>query len=329
MPTGPIYETNQVAKRDAIPDEIFMVEKDKTPVFSWLTKTTVEANMLGQVVLEKYPACPSTGVIDGTAVTTVEYVERETADVCAQWFREPWGVTRLAGATNTYGVKDEKGHQRAWAMKKLRRQLEIQICSADDCASESGATPWTTRGIFSWLSTTAQTTRPVPTNFLPGSSTQYTSAMNTSTLTDTALLALMQAAFDETHAPLDLDLFVGGTAKRVIGELTQADPYRMDGLDTVHNKVMLIDVDYGVARVHLAPFLYYTTSTGAASAYTPLSGFGLNKGQWAWEWIKGNAPANTDLAPDGSGDRGYIDCIGRLWSRNPQGQISIVSSSTT
>lgn len=329
MPTGPIYETNLVNKRNAIPDEVFNIEQGVTPVFSMLAKQNVGANMLGQVTLEKFPAAASTGILDGAPVTTVAYVARESADVCGQHFRRPWGVTTLAELTSTFGVANEAGNQKLWAMQILKRMIEVQICSATDCAAESGATPWTTRGILSWLSPSAQTTRPVPSNFRPASASQYTGSMTTAAFTDTALKALMAAAFGEKNAPLNLDLFVGATCKTVIGEMTQADPYRKDGLDTVYDRVMLVDFDFGTCRVHLSPFIAWDTSTGLATSYSPLSGFGIDKGQWSWEWLKGKVPANTNLPEDGSGSRGYVDAVGRLWSKNPQGQISIYTATSS
>lgn len=326
MPSGPIYESNLVAKRLAIPDDVFNVEADKTPIYSMLPKTTVEAAMLGSVVLEKFPNVASTGIIDGTAVTTVSYVGRETASVCAQHFRRPWGVSTLAELTSTYGVKDETGHQRAWAMMIVRRMIEQQIGSTDNSAEQSGGTPWTTRGILAWLQTSAHTTHAIPSDFVPASGTRYTGSMKAASFTDSELSALMKAASDAKKGPVDLDLFVGSSAKAVISEMTQADPYRLDGLDTVKNKVMVIDTDGGIARVHISHFVAVDTSTGAATAYSPFSGFGIDRSQWAWEWVKGKAPANTNLPADGSGDRGFVDAVGRLWSKNPLGQISIYTN---
>lgn len=326
MATGPLYEADLVNKRQAIPDEVFCVERHKTPKFSWLSKRTVGANMLGQVTLEKYAQVPSTGILDGTPVTISRKQVKESADVCAQLFREPWAVTRLAEVTESAGVRDQVADARMWAMRNIRRQLEIQIGSNTDQASESGGTPWTMRGMMSWLQYAAQTTRPVPANFRSASASRYTGAMTAAAFTDTALAALFAAAFGETMDPLDLDLFVGATCKRMISEMTQADPYRVEGNEEVKNKVLLVSFDAGYARIHLDPFIAWDTATGAPTAYSPLSGVGINKAQWALEYLKGNAPANTNLAPDGSGARGYIDTIARLWSLNPQGQISIYTA---
>lgn len=326
MATGPMYESDVVNKRQAIPDEVFCVEKHLTPVFSMLPKGTVGAALLGQVTMEKYEAVPSTGVLDGAPVTTSRKTVQESADVCAQLFREPWAVTRHAEVTESAGIKDRVGHERMWAMNRLRRQLEIQICSNTDQASESGGTPWTTRGILQWLNPSAQASRPVPANFRPASATQYTGSMKAASFTEAALKAMFAAAFDETKAPLDLDLIVGATAKSIISDMTQADPYRVEGTEELKNKVMVVDFDFGYARVHLSPFVAWDTATGAPSDYSPYSGFGINLKQWKLEWIKGNSPANVPLPADGSGTRGYIDCFARLWSLNPQGQISILTN---
>jgi hypothetical protein len=314
-----------VNKRQAIPDEVFSVEKHKTPKFSMLPKGTVGANMLGQVTLEKYPATPSTGILDGAPVTSFRKQVKESADVCGQLFREPWAVTRLADVTESAGVKDQVGDARAWAMRRIRRQIEIQIGSNTDQTSQSGETPWTTRGMLQWLLPTAQASRPVPENFRPASATRFTSAMNSSTLTEAAVQALFLAAYNETKDPLDLDMFVGATVKQLISNLTQADPYRVEGTDELKNKVMVVSFDFGYARVHLDPFIAWDPATGESTAYSALSGVGINLSQWKWEWIKNNPPANVPLPADGSGVRGYIDCVGRLWSLNPQGQFSIYS----
>jgi hypothetical protein len=81
----------------------------------------------------------------------------------------------------------------------------------------------------------------------------------------------------------------------------------------------------GSADVAVSFFLNRTTSTGAASTYADKSGLFFDRSMWQLAYLK--KPANTNLPPDGSGVKGFIDAVAILKCLNPRGQIKVQPSS--
>lgn len=330
-----MYESAQIGKRQEISEKIFNVESDKTPFLSLLKKGPVPNQMLMSWQGFAYPAVASTGTLDGTPASSPAKVVRVLIEGCAQHFRRQWGVTTLAELTNIAGIgKNEVGFQRAQAMILLKRMIEQQILSADDCAVESGETPWTTRGALAWIANSAQSIKPVDSTLRNASAAIFTSAL--SGLTEAAFRDCLEAAYGETREPLSLDGFVGVDLKAVLDDFTQLYPtgtgtsqakamYNMTDVETYKNKVEWLRFSVGDVRLHLNPFIGYTTSTGAATAYSPKSGVFLNMEMWELAWLKN--PANTNLAADGSGTKGFIDAVCGLKCFNPKGSVKVYSNS--
>jgi hypothetical protein len=332
---GAIFEAQVIGKRQEISEKIFNVESDKTPLLTLIKKGPTPKQMLMSWQGFVFPDAPNTGTLDGTPATGRKSVPRYLVEGCGQHFRREWSVTTLADLTDVAGIgRNEVGFQRAQAMIILKRMIAQQIGSADDCAVESGETPWTTRGILSWISNSAQSNKPVPAALRNSAGSIYTGAL--ASLTEAAFRALLEAAYNETKAPVSLDGFVGTDLKAVLDDFTQVYPtgtgtsqakahYNVAGVSEYQNKVEWLRFSAGDVRLHLEPFLAYTGSTGAASAYSPKSGVFLNLDMWELGWLK--APANTNLAADGSGVNGYIDAVGGLKCFNPRGQMKVYSNS--
>ncbi len=330
-----MYETNQVGKRQEISEKIFNVESDKTPFLSLVKKGPVPNQMLMSWQGFVFPNAPSTGIKDGVAATDPASIARVLLEGCAQHFRRQWGVTTLAELTNIAGVgRNEVGFQRLQAMTLLKRMIEQQLLSVDDCAVESGETPWTTRGVGSWISNSAQSVKPVDATLRNSAAAIYTGAV--ASLTEAAFRTMLQAAYGETKEPVSLDGFVGVDLKAVLDDFTQLYPtgtgtsqakaiYNVAGVGEYQNKVEWLRFSVGDVRLHLNPFLAVTTSTGAASAYTPKSGYFLNMEMWEVAYLM--KPANTNLSPDGSGTKGFIDAVLGLKCFNPRGQMKVYSNS--
>jgi hypothetical protein len=323
-----MYETNLVGKRQEILDEVFNIESDKTPFLSKLKIGKRPLAMLATWVAEIIPDASSTGILDGTAATTPSRVDRYLLQGVSQHFRKEWGVTDLAVLTEAAGVKDEVAHQRELAMKLLKRSMEVQFLSSEDSTIEASSTPWTTRGAFSWLANAAQTQHIVNANLRPASACLYSDAV--ADLSESDFRTMLEAAYAAVKQPVNLNGFVGYDLKAVLDDFTNVYPvasttsqpktsYRIQGNSKYMEGVDVLSFSTGVVALELDPFILCTTSTGAATASTPKSGIFLNMDQWDIGYMQ--KPANTNLADDGSGKKGFIDAVAILRCKNPLGQI--------
>ena len=332
-----MYETNQIGKRQEILPDVFNIESDATPLVSMLKigKEAVASLMTWQA--EIFPTVASTGVLDGTAVSTASRVDRYLLQGVVQQFRQPWAVTTRAQATQIAGLPDEAGHQAMLAMLLLKRQLEQQFSSADDSTVEASSTPWTTRGILAWIASGAQSQHVVDAALRNSSAAIHTGTM--AALTQDAFQALLAAAYGEKRAMLDLDFVCAPSLKTQIDTYTEIWPvastvsqpvarYEHGDGTTYERKVDVLRFSFGEVRTHLSTFIGVTTSTGAATSYTPYSGFGIDTRQWDMAFMANGKPANVNLPPDGSGKRGYVEALAGLRCRNNRGQIKVYSTNS-
>lgn len=327
-------EAAQIGKRQELRDDIVNIESEATPFLSMLKKGDQPNQMLCSWPAESLPNVASTGVLDNTPVTTFNRVNRYLLQGVCQHFRQPWAVSTLANLTNAAGVgRNEKGRQRKLAMLLTKRQMEQQFLSDSDATVESGATPFTARGLFSWLANAEQSQLAVPSAMRPASATRYTGALTS--FTPDAFRTIMQAAYTAKKSPLKLDGFVGRSLKAVIDDFTRVHPvssstsqpqtiYRVEGNSEFMNVVDQLGFSFGKIRTHLSEFMLRTVDSGEESASTPNAGAFIDISQWDIAYLA--AMANTDLPPDGSGVRGFIDAIAILRCLNPLGQPTVIAT---
>jgi len=326
-----MYESAQVGKRQEILDKIFNVEAAETPLLSYLPVGPVPNQLLASWVGEVYPDVASTGILDGTAATTPTKVDRHLLQGTGQHFRREWGVTTLANLTNVAGaVRNEAGHQMAKAMLLLKRMMEQQFLSGDDCAIESGGTPWTVRGVFEWLMDTAQAVLPVPSAMRPAAANFYVGAF--ASLTQELFRTALNSAYGDRKAKLSLDGFVGLTLKALIDDWTNVYPvastssqprmtYVQQDPSVLKNYVDELRFSVGNARLHISSFLFRATATGAEHVNSGKNGVFIDRSMWQVGYMQ--KPANTNLPPDGSGKKGFVDAVAILKCLNPLGQVKI------
>lgn len=323
-------ELAQVGKRQEILDSIWNIQPEATPVLSLLKKGSIPNQMLATWQAEVYPDVASTPVVDGTPVTTYERVDRHLLQGYGHFFRRSWAVTKLAQLTNIAGAgRNEAARQLKNSMVLVKRMIEQQILSGDDTQADNGSVGYQMRGMGSWLSSSAQAVLPVPSAIRPSSNNAYTGAL--ASLTESLFRDRLESAYGEKKAPLKLVGIVDKDLKAVIDDWTNVYPvasstsqprttYRVDGNSEYINTVNMLKFSVGEASMVLSEFIDRTTSTGAADSVAG-NGYFVDPSMWDLAYME--KPANTNLAPDGSGTRGYIDAVAILRCYNPLGQILV------
>lgn len=328
-------EAAQVGKRQEILDDIFNIQPEATPVLSLLKKGNVPNQMLATWQAEVYPDIASTPEVDGAAVSSYERVDRHLLQGYGHFFRRSWAVTKLAQLTNVAGIgRNEAARQLKIAMLLLKRMIEQQILSEDDTQADNGTVGFRMRGMGSWLANSAQSVLPVPSAIRPASATIYTGAL--ADLTENGFRTALEAAYEAKKSPLKLTGIVGVDLKAIIDDWTNVYPvasstsqprttYRVDGNSVYQSNVTQVRFSVGEASLMLSEFIARTTSDGTADATSRKKGYFVDTSMWDLSYME--KPANTNLPPDGSGIRGYIDAVAILRCYNPLGQIHIKCAS--
>lgn len=323
-------ELAQVGKRQEIADDIFNIQPEATPVLSMLKKGKMPNQMLATWQSEVYPDIASTPVVDGSAVSSYERVDRYLLQGYGHYFRRPWAVTTLADLTAVAGAgRNEAGHQLKAAMLLVKRMIEQQILSGDDTQADNGSVGYQMRGMGSWLSDSAQSVLPVDSNIRPATANHYTGAL--ASYTESSFRTQLESAYTEKKSPLSLVGIVDKDLKAVIDDWTNVYPvasstsqprtvYRVEGNSTYTNVVSQVKFSTGEASLMLSEFIDRDTSDGSADS---VAGNGYFIDPKMWDLCYMSKPANTNLPPDGSGKRGYIDAVGIVRCFNPQAQLIV------
>jgi hypothetical protein len=321
--------------RQTIADVLYNTDADETPVLALIKKGEKPNGMTATWQGEKISPNATTGVVDNTPATSPTSRPRRLITAYCQHFRKEWGVGYLATLSNVAGIgRNEAGKQLAAAMVEHRIMVEARMLGIDEMQAESSPTPYEMRGMFMWLSAAAQAVNAVHADLRPTSSQNLTTAM--ASVTETIIKAAIQACFTQRGGIVDLLGVVGGDLRQVIDDFTNVYPaassstqprtmYALNDPRTYQNTVDMIKTSFGRVSLMTSPRLVVDETTGEATAYSPKSGIFIDRKMWELCWL--DAPANTNLAADGSGKKGFVDGVGIVKCLNPRGQFRLYSNS--
>ncbi len=331
-----LLESQQVGVRESLADLIAIVESDATPYTSMLEKRKKPINIIHDWQVKAYPDVPHTGVPDGKPATDFAYNPRQRLHgVCQKFWHNP-AVSDFSEEVEVAGApQGEMEEQVADALVMLARKMEKRFLSANDCAVESQpGTANETRGAFSWLSPTAQTQYPIPDGFRPATAQLYSGTL--ANFTETALIACAAAAYKNRKKKIKMAGIVGVDLKTQITGFSKYDtlsatsaPIRRFN-QSADEKALIsvidrITLDTCEIELFLSSFLYTTSTTGAASAYTDKSGVFLDMDMAALHYMR--LPRTKPLPYDGSGYKAICDAIALHVIDNPLGMFAAAINS--
>jgi hypothetical protein len=333
-----MYELSQPNKLQEIGDTIFVVEATDTPVMAMLKRGSTPKQMLSEWPVKFYEDQEFDGTPDGDDIAEFSKTDRDKIQGYAMWQRSKgWFVSKLANLTRSAGVKGkEAAEQMASDAVKLALRMEKQVCSDQDTQQEGGGKVYRSRGIFSWLSESAQGVLPVPANYRPPSGSTYTGAV--ADFSPASMEGLLEAAAERQNSRVDLVFPCGIKLKRQMSTWAQRDPdaeadeaaalvaYNQDaGAKRILQIVNFFEFDAGSVKAMAHFRLLCDVATGAKTAKTSRSGAGLSLKMWEVAYLQ--APTNWQEPPKSGGPRGYHDSVYILKCLMPAGQIAVVCSS--
>jgi hypothetical protein len=334
-----IYEQDLPIKTQEVGTTIYNLKSAATPL-TRLLKTGPQLNEeLSSWEVETYPDDSHAGTLDGTdkaTLTDYGHTDREKVEAHAQYMQSPgWHVSRRASRTMTPATKrNEKAHQAMRDAERFALMIEKRIGSDVDTRGESGGTASSIRGMFSWLSATAQSNKPVPAAFRPPSAAVFTAAL--STLTPTTFEAMLAALSAQINSSVDLLMPCGLTLKRAMSLWLERDTsasatdkaIAQYSLSKSDKKLIQVcnrfEFDSGIVT-NMTHFHLLTDSNGAVTDYSTRSGLLLNLSMWDIAYL--SKPTHYENPDLGGGPRGYHDVDFILRCRNPQGQGMIKTNS--
>lgn len=331
-----LMEQNQVGKRESLADLIAVAESDKTPYKAMVEKRKKPGNMDHSWQMKGYRVAGHKGIVDGKDITDFNFTPRERVHCYSQKIWDGVQVSDLAEESDVAGVnKGEMAAQISDATVTAGQIIERRCLSAEDTKVQTAPTQgYETRGIFSWLSTTAQTTFPVPENFRPNSDQLYSGTL--ANFNEDALLALGRAAYKRRKGPTTLKGFVGIDLKAHVSNFTRYDDtvssytnvrrFNQSADDkAVVNVIDRIVCDTGTVELHPSSFLYTDADTGEDTAYTHSSGAFVDMDMVGMAYIR--MPRVFRLQYAGGGYKAAVDAVFLHMIDNPSGMFSATINS--
>jgi hypothetical protein len=313
-----IEEINLVGKRQDLSDMLVLTNAADMPFISQVKKGSSPNNTLLEYPIDKYATPRTEGVPDGKDADAFEDTQANRA-VCRSRVMKQWRnpmVTDLAeNVTDQAGDGGSKFAQaKSKALVELKQDMELTACGTQDSNAQTSATVGTvTRGLGSWIATSAQadSATAIPAGFFP-SAGQVTTA-NLSVWEENELRAMLQARYETVKASGDLVAICGPSVKNKVSDFSRFDDdgttktqvRRFNGgTSAIATSVDVYRGDYGTVKFFLSTFL----PTGRTLYILDMN---------CLEVRATRQPGFKELPDLGAGPRGIIDCVWALVNRNP------------
>lgn len=284
-----IVERGQSLKRESLADLMTIVDRKATPFMSQVKKGAAPKNSFVEWPLDKHKAnlvqtaTYTSGIsdnlpIDGADIDSNDfenYDDRTKCSVYLQYARRVPKVSRLANMVSDVagvGFKKEMANSIAKALVAHKRDIEATLCSSQETAQETNSSPYQTRGLGKWISSSAQSTLPVPTDFLtPSGSIKAVSSANAK---EEDIRDILQSIYEQTGESDKTFYGLCGTqVKKVISNFTLFTP-RTNNLvvsnrDTDEGRlsaaVDIIESDFGTVALNLSSWLEQDARDGSGN----------------------------------------------------------------
>jgi len=321
--------TTVKGQREDLSDAMVLIEPGDTPLFSLCKKSKEPTNVLFQWPADRYNDPQTAGVLADADVASFDdqHANRQLLSGRIQKVRRAFQVDDLVeNVADLAGVGRKQAFNKAAAkaLVELKVDIEAIMGSDNDSQVQSGAAPYKTRGIGSWISSSAQadTATAVPTAFLTPAGSINTTV--TSSLTESNVIDVLESMFKVRRARRNYDLVCGTSLKRAFTNFIRTQTGSTNVMSSVRtfssnvedkkivNTIDIYEGDFGVLSLHVSTYLANggTASAAAARGYVldmDLVSIGFNR-----------KPRMEELEDRGGGRRGFCDAIFGVAVSNPQ-----------
>jgi hypothetical protein len=327
-PAGTLFPA--VGNREDLLDVLTVVDAKNTPISSSVAKTGADITnpSVYSYLADSYNSPSTDGVVDSADVSEFSdaTANRVLLSARAQKMRRTVRVSdfqaNLADVA-AIGRKKEFARSTAKALTELKRDIEATISSDNESVEGSGSVAYKTRGLGSWISSSAQTDLPVPTS----QRTPSASITNTATtaLTESNLQNVLQSIYEQTGSQDRLILVAGPSLKKAITNFTRftvnstsnvfnlRQTAQAAGSDKLVSNISFYEGDFSTVEIVTSLFLAANASTDAEKY---ARGYVMSPDHLMLRY--GRRPRFQELEDQGGGPRGLVDAIVSLAVMSPK-----------
>jgi hypothetical protein len=322
--------TTVKGQREDLSDAMVLIEPGDTPLFSLCKKSKEPTNVLFQWPIDKYNSPQTAGVMADADVTSFDdqHANRQLLSGRIQKVRRSFQVDDLVEQVSDLagvGKKQAFNKAAAKALVELKVDIEAIMGSDHDSQAQTGpSTPYKTRGIGSWISSSAQAdaATAVHADYLTPAASINTTA--TASLTENNVIDVLESMFKVRRARRNYDLVCGTGLKRAFTNFIRTTAGSTNVMSSVRtfnsnvsdkkivNTIDLYEGDFGVLSLHVSTYLAH----GAAAAVSAARGYVLDMDLVSIGFNR--KPRMEELEDRGGGRRGFCDAIFGVAVSNPQ-----------
>lgn len=321
-----------IGKQEDWANFITNVEAESAPFMDWLPLGDKPVNVLHDYQAEAYRDPVDNSHVDGKPVTGFLSAGDSRAQLKAlvQYFTKAAAASTLhQDVTNIAGVSDELAREINKSTYELTTDMEAAFLEDNDHREDDTTQGYKTRGVFSWVSSAAQSLYPVNAAFRPPSASCITTA--TGSITEDAILSVLESMGTTAKAAKPMTAFCGYKAKRVFNNMPLFTPASVlvggsptGSTGVVYNKGDGKEVgrvaeryltDYGVLDLKISWRNVFFSATAIEKQYTTAF---LHRDMWELRWNK--KPQWMRKAYEGGAHEAFCEAITMLVCKNPKAE---------
>jgi len=308
------------------------VESSEAPFISWLPVGDKPVNVLHQYQAERYRDPVDNSHVNGTPVTGFLSAGDSRAELKAlvQYFTKAAAVTTLhQEVSDIAGVADEMARELDKCTTELTFDIEAALLEDADHREDNTTVGYKTRGVGSWVSSSAQTLYPVDSNFRPPAASVITTA--TGAITENSVIDVLQSMATVRRSAAPVTAFCGPSAKRAFNQmalftpastLVGGSPTGKTGVITTGSSTATLDriveryvTDFGTVELNLSwRNIAFDTNT-VSRAYTT---YFLHRDMWQLRWNK--KPEWMRKEYQGGAHEAFCEAILMLVCKSPRAE---------
>lgn len=334
--------SNIIGNQEDWADVVTNVEMMDTPFLDFLPVGSTPVNALYNYSAEQYEAPKENAHIDGRPITGFAAAgdSRGQLKALIQYYTATSSVTRLQqDVTNIAGIDDELANDIVKRTKEIARDMEVSFLEDDDCQEGSSVQPYKTRGVGSWISSSAQTTYPVPSDFRPPAASIDVTA--SASLTENVILNILESMGSVTKSRQPVTAFPGQKAKRAFNNIPLFTPasvlvggsptgatgvtYQKNG-KTIDRVFERYNSDYG--PVDIPGISWLNVNLGGGTVEKAYCTYFLHQPMWQLRWGPGNPKLRAKSGKpqwyhkqyEGGSEEAFCEAIAMLVCLNPKAE---------
>jgi len=308
------------------------VEAEALPFLDWIPSGDKPVNVLYDYQAEAYRDPQQNAQPDGKPVTGFQSAgdSRGHLKALIHYFTKAAAVTKLhQDVSNVAGLDNELAREINKATYELQTDMEAAFLNDNDHVEGASDKGYQTRGVGSWISSTAQALYPVPTSFLTPAASAITTA--TGSITENDIISVLESVGGVLKKPAPITAFCAPKAKRAFNQMPLFTPsstlvggsptgatgvvHMRQGVAEVTRVVERYNSDYGPVELRISWRNVFFNANATSKNYTT---YFLHRDMWQLRW--NNKPQWIRKPYVGGSYEAFCEAIPMLVCKNPKGE---------